>query len=51
MKFGFDWPSGFREDDICIPYIYHICAWWPSWSCHLDHLHNLVFKLPKGGFI
>ena len=26
---------------------YHICAWWPSWSCDLDHLYKLSFPLPK----
>ena len=24
MKFGFDWPSGFREEDLC--------KWW-SYTC------------------
>ena len=26
---------------------YHIWAWWPSWSCDLDHLYKLSFPLPK----
>ena len=26
---------------------YHVWAWWPSWSCGLDHLYNLSFPLPK----
>ena len=26
---------------------YHICPWWPSWSCDLDHLYKLWFPLPK----
>ena len=25
----------------------HIWAWWPSWSCDLDHLYKLSFPLPK----
>ena len=24
-----------------------VWAWWPSWSCDLDHLHKLCFPLPK----
>ena len=26
---------------------YHIWAWWPSWSCDLDHLYKHLFPLPK----
>ena len=26
---------------------YHIWAWWPSWSCDLNHLYKLWFTLPK----
>ena len=26
---------------------YHIWAWWPSWSCDLDHLYKLSSPLPK----
>ena len=24
-----------------------IWAWWPSWSCDLDHLYKLSFPLPN----
>ena len=25
---------------------YPIPAWWPSWSCDLDHLYMLLFPFP-----
>ena len=28
-------------------YLYHIWAWWPSWSCNLDHYNKLWFPLPN----
>ena len=30
---------GFRARAILTPSFYHIWAWWPSWSCDLDHLY------------
>ena len=26
---------------------YHLCAYWPSWSCDLDHLYEIWFPVPK----
>ena len=37
--------SGSGEDDF--KGFYHIWAWWPSWSCDLDHLYKLLFSLHK----
>ena len=38
-------PFGSREDDFLLG-SYHIWAWWPSWSCDLDHLIKLLFPHP-----
>ena len=27
--------------------VFTILAWWPAWSCDLDHLYKLSFPLPK----
>ena len=40
-KFQDHRTSGSGED------FYHIWAWWPSWSCDLDHLYKLTYSLPK----
>ena len=34
-KFQDHRSSGSREEDF--KGFYHIWAWWPSWSCDLDH--------------
>ena len=44
-KFRGNWPAGSGEEDFLR--FYHIWAWRPSWSCHLDHLYKLSFPLPK----
>ena len=38
--------AGSGEEDF-LKVFYHIWAWWPSWSCDLDHLYRLLFPLPK----
>ena len=42
----------FRENQLAgsgkfLKGFYHIWAWQPSWSCDLDHLYKLSFRLPK----
>ena len=37
---------GSRDEDFQKGF-YHIWAWWPSWSCDLDHLNILLFAHPK----
>ena len=37
-------PGSGEEDFLGV---YHIWAWWPSWSYDLDHLHKHLFPLPK----
>ena len=41
-KFQDHRTSGSGEKDF-----YYIWAWWPSWSCDLDHLNKLSFPLTK----
>ena len=43
-KFQDHRTSGSVEEDF--KGFYHIWAWWPSWSCDLDHLYKLSFPLP-----
>ena len=35
-------PTGSEEDDVMI--VYHICAWWPYWSCDRDRLNIFSFN-------
>ena len=44
-KFQDHRTAGSGEEDF--KGFYHIWAWWPSWSCDLDHLYKLSFPLPK----
>ena len=59
MKFGFNRPSGFGEEDVHIlwskgggacprgtPWGLLIWAWRPSWSCDLDSTNKLSFPHP-----
>ena len=36
-----------KTDIFSSPGVYHIWAWWPSWSTDHDHLSNLSFSHPK----
>ena len=30
---------------------YHIWAWWPTWSCDLDHLYIISFSFTRRLYI
>ena len=43
-KFQDHRTSGSGED---FKGFYRIWAWWPSWSCDLDHVYKLLFPFSK----